>query len=71
MVDGQRKVVLGLGNLRNRDEGLGIRALEMLSVKFGPQNGLEFVDGGVLGLNLLPQVVDRTKAILQEWGLIP
>jgi hydrogenase maturation protease len=49
-------MVLGLGNTLNRDEGLGVCALKMLAERLGNQADVEFVDGGVLGLNLLPWV---------------
>jgi len=51
-----RRVVLGLGNLLNRDEGLGVHALRALERRLGPEPEVELVDGGVLGLNLLPVV---------------
>ncbi len=53
---GGRRVVLGLGNLLNRDEGLGVHALRELERRFDADPGVEIVDGGVLGLNLLPLV---------------
>lgn len=53
---GDRRVVLGLGNLLNRDEGLGVHALRALGERLGPDPGVELLDGGVLGLNLLPLV---------------
>ncbi|NPV57649.1 MAG: HyaD/HybD family hydrogenase maturation endopeptidase [Anaerolineae bacterium] len=54
-------MVMGLGNTLNRDEGLGVHALQALQAALtGAEGkldaGLEFVDGGVLGLNLLPWV---------------
>jgi hydrogenase maturation protease len=51
-----RRVVLGLGNLLNRDEGLGVHALRALERRLDDELGVELVDGGVLGLNLLPLV---------------
>jgi hydrogenase maturation protease len=60
---GGRRVVLGLGNLLNRDEGLGVHALRALEERLGGGGGpggggpgVELVDGGTLGLNLLPLV---------------
>ena len=53
MADATRKVVLGLGNLLNRDEGLGVHALKLLSAQLGELSDFELLDGGVLGLNLL------------------
>ncbi len=51
-----RKVVLGLGNLLLGDEGFGIHAVQYLQARAGAQFPVEWVDGGVLGLNLLPLV---------------
>lgn len=54
----RRHVVLGIGNILNRDEGLGVRALDLLEEQVGPLADVEYVDGGVLGLSLLPLVED-------------
>lgn len=55
--EANRKVVLGLGNLLNHDEGLGVHALGALAPNpVTPNSPVEFLDGGVLGLNLLPLV---------------
>lgn len=51
-----RKVVLGLGNLLLGDEGLGIHALAYLRESIGRHAQVEWIDGGVLGLNLLPLI---------------
>lgn len=51
-----RKVVLGIGNILNHDEGLGIAALKLLEQRLGLPDNLELLDGGVLGLDLLPVV---------------
>jgi hydrogenase maturation protease len=59
----QRSVVLGLGNLLQRDEGFGIAALKALEASCGETPGLEFVDGGVMGLDLLP-LVESTRDLL-------
>lgn len=52
----KRKVVLGLGNLLFGDEGFGIHALQYMQRGLEAQLAVEWVDGGVLGLNLLPFV---------------
>ena len=54
--DTRRTVVLGLGNLLYRDEGAGIHALQALTRALDPEIPVECVDGGVLGLSLLPIV---------------
>jgi hydrogenase maturation protease len=52
----QHRVVLGLGNLLNRDEGVGIHAIRGLSNSMPTDTGFVCVDGGVLGMDLLPLV---------------
>ena len=58
-----RRVVLGLGNILNNDEGLGVRALELLGTQPGLPIGFELLDGGVLGLNLL-MIVEECSHLL-------
>jgi len=62
-----RKIVLGLGNTLNHDEGLGVHALNVLEKQLGgnaPQ--VEFLDGGVLGLNLLPWVEECSHLLVLD-----
>jgi len=49
-------VVLGLGNLLRRDEGLGVRALQLLEASYILPDGVRLVDGGTLGLDLISHV---------------
>lgn len=69
MPEAKRKVVLGLGNTLNRDEGLGVQALKLLDTQLSeqfPQGnpfGFELLDGGVLGLNLL-MIVEECSHLL-------
>lgn len=61
-----RKVVLGLGNTLNRDEGLGVFALEPLRERFGSAGAVELLDGGVLGMGLLPLVESCDHLLLLD-----
>jgi hydrogenase maturation protease len=63
MDDERRSVVLGLGNLLLRDEGFGIALLHRLEAELGPIPGVEFIDGGVMGLDLLP-LVEGSRCLL-------
>lgn len=63
MDEANRKVVLGLGNLLNRDEGLGVQALDELKRRLGDGARVEMLDGGVLGLNLL-MIVEECSHLL-------
>jgi hydrogenase maturation protease len=62
----QRKMVLGLGNILNRDEGVGVHALRALEAQLGRPAGVEFIDGGVLGLNLLPLVEECSHLLILD-----
>ncbi len=63
---------MGLGNTLNKDEGLGVYALKALetylkeNMKESLPSDLEFVDGGVLGLNLLPWVEECSHLLVLD-----
>lgn len=59
-----RKVVLGLGNLLLSDEGFGLHAMKALHDQIDSRMEIEFVDGGVLGLDLLPLVEDASHMLV-------
>jgi len=67
---GNRKIVLGLGNTLNRDEGLGVHALkaleEYLRLSHGQQIPVELLDGGTLGLNLLMLVEEASHLLVLD-----
>jgi hydrogenase maturation protease len=46
-------VVLGIGNVLLGDEGIGVHALRVLA---GDPGSLRCIDGGTLGLRLLPEI---------------
>jgi hydrogenase maturation protease len=66
MTGKSRKIVLGLGNTLNRDEGLGVHALEPLKARLGDRQEIEVLDGGVLGLDLLPLVESCSHLLLLD-----
>ncbi|WP_129677604.1 HyaD/HybD family hydrogenase maturation endopeptidase [Candidatus Chloroploca sp. Khr17] len=47
-------LILGLGNIILRDEGLGVRTVERLLERYTLSTEVEALDGGTLGLHLLP-----------------
>ena len=62
----RRHVVLGIGNILNRDEGLGVRALDLLEEQVGLFADVEYVDGGVMGLSLLPLVEECEHLLILD-----
>lgn len=59
-----RLLVLGLGNPLCRDDGIGVAAVSDLLRRWRPPPGVLVLDGGTLGLSLLPHLEDAEKAIL-------
>jgi Ni,Fe-hydrogenase maturation factor len=47
-------LVLGLGNIIMRDERLGVRVCEHLAQRYRLPDNVTVLDGGTLGLDLLP-----------------
>ncbi len=46
-------LVLGIGNVLLRDEGVGVRAIEELGRRYRFGEGVELLDGGTAGIELL------------------
>lgn len=56
-------LVLGLGNILLRDEGVGVRVVEaMQALELAPD--VELFDGATAGLDLLDVLADRRKVIV-------
>ncbi len=55
--------LIGLGNILLRDEGVGVRAVEALRQRFEFSDDLTLLDGGTLGLDLLPFVEGRERVL--------
>lgn len=49
-------LVMGLGNLVMSDDGLGGRVISELEKRFQPNPQVKLIDGGTLGLDLLPRL---------------
>lgn len=72
--DGERIVVLGIGNLLWADEGFGVRAVEALQAGWSFASQVQLVDGGTQGLYLLPLVQQATRLLILDavdYGLAP
>ena len=75
MTKKNRKIVFGLGNTLNRDEGMGVHAVKALEYQINQRlkknniaknKEIEFLDGGVLGLNLLPWVEEASHLLILD-----
>lgn len=61
-----RKIILGIGNLLQRDEGVGIHAIRRLQAKQPSGLDYELIDGGTLGLNLLQLIEEASHLIVLD-----
>ena len=60
----RRIVVLGVGNILWADEGFGVRCVEALGEGFELPDDVVIMDGGTLGLALVPELLDVTHVLL-------
>jgi hydrogenase maturation protease len=56
-------LVLGIGNILLRDEGVGVRVIEQMQ-KIHLPDDVELVDGGTAGADLLDVLAERQKVIV-------
>ncbi len=63
---GRGVLVMGIGNTLLRDDGVGVTVTEKLRAEFDSAEGLRFVDGGTLGLSLLPDIEDARSLIVVD-----
>jgi hydrogenase maturation protease len=59
-------LVLGLGNILLGDEGLGVRVVERLQEQYDFSKEVQVMDGGTLGLDLLPYVQDTSRLLVVD-----
>jgi hydrogenase maturation protease len=57
-------LVLGLGNILMRDEGIGVRVVEQLVERYEFPPEVQLLDGGTMGLSLLPYVEDADRLLV-------
>ena len=58
-------LILGIGNILLRDEGIGVRVVEVMQGLSLPE-GVEAVDGGTSGADLVELLADRRKVIVLD-----
>lgn len=59
-------LVLGLGNLLCGDDGAGVEAVTRLRERYDAPDGVLALDGGTLGLSLLPYLQNARTVILVD-----
>ncbi|XWJ93222.1 HyaD/HybD family hydrogenase maturation endopeptidase [Phytobacter ursingii] len=61
-----RILVLGVGNILLSDEGIGVRVIEALEQRYVMPEGVEVLDGGTAGMELLEAMANRTHLIIVD-----
>ena len=59
-------LVLGVGNILLTDEGIGVRVVEALEQRYLLPEGVEVLDGGTAGMELLEAMANRTHLIIVD-----
>ena len=63
----EKKITLiGLGNLLMQDEGVGVQAVRALEEGWELPPELQVVDGGTMGLDLLPYIEGRDRVLFVD-----
>ena len=57
-------LILGIGNSLMNDDALGVTAIEQLKARYTFPTGVTVVDGGTLGLDLLPMLEGIKKLLI-------
>ncbi|MEK6737867.1 MAG: HyaD/HybD family hydrogenase maturation endopeptidase [Planctomycetota bacterium] len=56
--------ILGIGNILLRDEGVGVHAVNALKERYVFSADVELIDGGTMGLDLLPFIEGKDKVLI-------
>ena len=62
----QRVLILGIGNIIMSDDGVGAKVVQELQRDYRFPTGVDIVDGGTLGLALLPLFEGRSHVIMVD-----
>lgn len=65
-VNTKKILVMGVGNTLMQDDGIGIHIIETLRSSADSHPLLHFVDGGTIGLALLPEIDDALAVIVVD-----
>jgi hydrogenase maturation protease len=59
-------LVLGIGNTIMSDDGVGVKVVELLQTGYTFPDNVELLDGGTLGLDLLPKLEGISHLIMVD-----
>lgn len=62
----QHILVLGVGNILLKDEGVGVRVIEQLQAEYAFSPNVRLMDGGTLGIRLLDDIIAADHLIVVD-----
>jgi hydrogenase maturation protease len=62
----KRILVMGIGNTLLQDDGIGVHVTEQFRNSLSPDSSVTVLDGGTIGLSLLPDVEDSDAVIIVD-----
>jgi len=62
----KKSIVIGVGNMLFKDEGIGIYASEFLKQNYSLDGDIEIIDGGTLGFKLMTYFQDYENVIILD-----
>ena len=62
----QHILVLGVGNILLKDEGVGVRVIEQLQAEYSFSPNVRLMDGGTLGIRLLDDITGADHLIVVD-----
>jgi hydrogenase maturation protease len=65
-VSGGRILLLGVGNILYRDEGLGVHALRLLEQNYSFSDNVTLTDGGVMGKLLMAVLMEHDAVVVLD-----
>jgi hydrogenase maturation protease len=58
--------LIGVGNILLRDEGVGVHVINAIKRRYTFSSDVEIVDGGTMGLDLLPIIEGKDKVLIVD-----
>jgi len=59
-------LVMGIGNILQSDDGVGVHVVNSIISGELSFQGVEFIDGGTAGMDLLPLMIGRKKIVIVD-----
>jgi len=62
----KKVLVMGIGNTLLQDDGVGVHVTDLFKSSQQPKPNLDVIDGGTIGLSLLPEIEDADAVIIVD-----